>query len=269
MGGKCLELCDVRTVWGEKYYDVAAQNGIGKRNSQQDSAYIAVNDKSVFAVVCDGMGGMNAGEQASATAVEAFTEYYMKYGDKNADNSWMKGAVEAVDDIVYQMIDSNGKKLGAGTTLVSVVLNENHLSWVSVGDSRIYIFRKKEVVQITNDHNYFMKLNQDLQAGVITQDCYKSEAGKGEALISFLGMGGLMLVDINEDTFPLEREDTILLCTDGVYRSIPDEDLGRIMEQCEDMKQAAVWIEEYIKETNKKYQDNYTYVLIRVKGKET
>ena len=131
-------------------YDIAIFSGQGLRSSQQDRAYIAADDDNVFAIVCDGMGGFNGGQQASGTAVEAFLEFYQYYGtNTDVKSDWMRKAANRLDDIVYNLKDNEGNRLGAGTTLVSIEIKGNNLSWISIGDSRAYIKRGNELVQIT------------------------------------------------------------------------------------------------------------------------
>lgn len=264
-----------------KHYDVAWRSGIGAREYQQDHAYCTADDKNLFAVVCDGMGGMSGGAQASSIAVEAFTEYCLStrmYSDDPGqdadydgidtrvcfDSTRMRDAAEAVDDIVYSLTDPEGNRMGAGTTLLSAAIQDNWMYWLSVGDSRGYIFRGDEMVQVTSDHNYFLRLNQLLETGVISREKYEAETVKGEALISFIGMGGLMLIDINEEAFPLQEGDTVLLCTDGMYRTLSDTAIKNIVENSFDMEEAARRMEQIISERRYSWQDNYTFILIKV-----
>lgn len=245
-------------------YDIAIASGIGQRESQQDAAYVAATDDDVLGVVCDGMGGIAGGQLASNTAIEAFVEYYQFYAQQGCTPfEWMQYAAQAVDDIVYALADGDGKRIGAGTTLLSAVIHGEQLHWVSVGDSRLYIFRGTESVQVTNDHNYFYQLNQQKIAGTITSEKYHSEAHNGEALISFIGMGGLTLIDINEDAFQMIPGDVILLCTDGFYRTVTEEEMGIILGECEHMQEAAEYFEKLIEHRAVAYQDNYTYILIK------
>lgn len=245
-------------------YDIAIASGIGRRESQQDAAYAAATDADVIAVVCDGMGGIAGGQLASETAVEAFLEFYQRYAQLGISNGeWMQNATAEVDDIVYSLTDSEGKRLGAGTTMISVVIHEEQLYWLSVGDSRIYIFRGSEIAQVTNDHNYFLRLNQQKEDGVITAEQYHQEAHNGEALISFIGMGGLMLMDINEEAFCLEPGDVVLLCTDGLYRTVTDDEMKFVLSESADMQEAANHFDELITYRALPFQDNYTYILIK------
>ena len=247
-----------------RHYDIAIMSEIGKRDSQQDAAYVAATDDDVFAVVCDGMGGVAGGQLASSTAVEAFTEYYQISNQQGLSNfEWMQAAAETVDDIVYSLENSDGKRIGAGTTLLSVVAHKNQINWLSVGDSRIYIIRGNEIVQVTNDHNYFMRLNQQKADGLITPEKYHEESRQGEALISFIGMGGLSMIDVNEQAFQMQYGDVVLLCTDGLYRAISEEEIRIIVNESSSMQETAEYFNKLILHRDCAFQDNYTYILIK------
>lgn len=247
----------------DSLYDVCCFSEIGMRESQQDFGYLAAADNEVLAVICDGMGGMYGGEIASRTAVEKFVECYGQ-SDQANDCSWMETAVDIVDDVVYSLEDEEGNRLGAGTTLVAVSIKEKMMSWVSVGDSRLYVFRAGELLQITNDHNYSMQLKQQLESGEIDQSRYYSESYEGDALISYIGMGGLMLKDIDDTPIVLMKGDTVLLCSDGVYRTLTNENLERIFGAGTSANDMAIEIIKNIKSINAPEQDNYTCALINI-----
>lgn len=247
-------------------YELAIASGIGRRESQQDAAYLAATDEDVIAVVCDGMGGIEGGQLASTTAVEAFVEHYQVYTQQcSADFCWMQGAAEAVDDIVYGLSDISGKRIGAGTTLLCAAVHDDSLCWLSVGDSRLYILRNDEIAQVTNDHNYFLRLNQQRAEGSISLEKYHQEARSGEALISFIGMGGLALVDLNDEGFQLYPGDVVLLCTDGLYRTVKKDEIKTILRESTTMREASDYLEQLIAHRALAYQDNYTFILIKMK----
>ncbi len=247
-------------------YDISCFSEQGKRSSQQDSAYVAADDGNVIAIVCDGMGGYEGGQLASTTAVEAFLEYYQYFGTAdNPDNQWMRETVTRIDDIIYDLKGENGTRLGAGTTLVGLKISGNRLSWVSVGDSRVYLKRGAEMVQVTTDHNYFMDINRRRDEGTLSEEQYLKESISGEALISFIGMGGLLMMDISEEPLKLLRGDTIIICTDGVYRAISNDRLKSIVEKTEISGILSAKIQKEIEDTNLIDQDNYTCVVIGIR----
>lgn len=152
---------------------------------------------------------------------------------------------------------------------MAVHIIETNMSWVSVGDSRLYIIRAGQMVQITTDHNYFFQLKEMLQNGEIDREKYQVEARDGEALISYAGMGGLQWKDISRVPILLQPKDTLLICSDGLYRSVPDQDILAAICVAEDMEDAASRLEQAIQDAAQPEQDNYTYILIELNGGES
>lgn len=247
----------------ESPFEIVCSSGIGARESQQDTAFSYVDDKQVFAVVCDGMGGASGGALASQTAVEAMMKHFNRSLETEGAfvDGWSR-VLEQVDDDIYSLKDETGARLGAGTTLAAVYMTENQLRWLSVGDSHIYVARGNEFVQVTIDHNYYLSLNQQRNRGTISESKYQEESQKGEALISFVGMGGLLLIDENEEGFALAPGDKVLICSDGVYRTIGDKYLQEIICSHSSVGEAGRLCTELIERLQNPYQDNYTLILI-------
>ena len=243
--------------------EIICYSAIGARESQQDAAFAYVDDERALALICDGMGGVRGGEAASRTTVDYVRERFYEELDGTADfvENGLQ-TLEAVDDVVYQLRDSAGKRLGCGTTLAAAYLNCGWLYWFSVGDSRIYLMRGQQMVQATTDHNYHLLLLNQLQAGEISDAEYQKEAPRGEALISFIGMGGLMLIDVNDKGLPLLTGDTVLVCSDGIYRTISDAELCTLL-QLSSLEGSAQRMIEMIEERMSMRQDNFTFVLMR------
>ena len=238
---------------------------IGTRKSQQDFAGIVENKNGVFAVICDGMGGMLGGERASKETVNqmicSFTDEFFY----DAEDFLKKEAIKA-DERVSGLMDEYNNPLNAGTTVVSVILSEGMFHWMSVGDSRIYLLREKKLIKITRDHNYREKLKELFQKGKITREVFEKECcGKlADALTSYLGMGGIKEIDISQEPLRLKPNDQILLCSDGLYKSLSNEQIEAMMID----NQIEPWISikrlvEMAGIQAKKSQDNTTAILIK------
>lgn len=243
--------------------EIACYSDVGARDSQQDAAYAYVSDDCALGLVCDGMGGVRGGELASRTAVDYVRNRFYEELDGAAD--FVENGLqmlEAVDDVVYQLADPAGKRIGCGTTLAAAYMNRDRLYWLSVGDSRVYLQRGEQMVQVTTDHNYFLRLNDQRRSGEISDEEYEKESARGEALISFVGMGGLMLIDVNDTGLQLVTGDTVLVCSDGLYRSISDTELMQIL-QLPTLEDSAQRMIELIEERMNLKQDNFTFVLMR------
>ena len=247
---------------------VGAYSVIGKRDSQQDACDVTdlkikdFSEKPWMAVLCDGMGGMNGGEQASALGVEKMINAFFNRGDKQPPDFYHDTLIE-IDDAVYSLKDEYGNLLGAGSTIVSVFIDGNKFYWASVGDSHIYVIRKKEMIRVNKEHNYYAELEQLVKKGLITIEEANNDKNK-EALTSYLGIGSLHMMDINKKPLILQKDDIIVLCSDGLYRSVSDNEIFHIVvDNNADMSVAAKALVDCAMSKNKKYQDNTTVITIR------
>lgn len=242
---------------------------IGTRKTQQDAVvvsdteFLQSNDfNRGIAVLCDGMGGLSGGELASFVTTKTIHDDFVFMNPENIPE-FFKAEVIKTDEIVYGLQDETGKLLGAGSTLASVVIDGDKLYWVSVGDSRIYIIRNSEMVQVTNDHNYYTLLKQKADSGQITQEEARNDP-RADALISFIGIGKGSLTDLNEQPFVLQNGDTILLCSDGLYKTLSDQTIAQILlANGQNPSSAATALTQAVMAENKRGQDNATVAVVK------
>jgi len=246
-------------------YTVAMKSIIGTRDEQEDYAFVSANRDKVIAAVCDGMGGHENGKLASVMTIEKFKELYEKKDPVELFPEFYLKAVDILDELVYYLKNEYGERAGAGTTFVAAAINDNELSWLSVGDSRLYILRDDELVQVTRDHNYLLQLNQMKQENEISESQYIAETAKGEALISYIGMGGIEIMDINHSPFKLIANDTVLLSTDGLYKSLNDNEIKQCL-RIANTEDALVALIAKVEAKAHKFQDNTTCIVIKYNG---
>jgi len=142
------------------------------------------------------------------------------------------------------------------------------LFWCSVGDSRAYLLRGEEFVQLTQDQNYGTVLNEQLKSGIIDRERYERESVHSEALISYLGMGNLSLIDYNNTPLKLESKDKIVIMSDGLYKQVPLEDIRRVIVNFKDSGEALRALDtktEKAARRKEKSRDNMTVAIISVK----
>lgn len=210
---------------------------IGSRGNQEDSfAFSDLKNKreieknGILAVVADGMGGLQYGEEASRVAVSVFlTEYGREQVNKPISERLLHAltvANTAVYDLAYT---KNGNDLDLGTTLVAAVILKNQLLWISVGDSRIYLYRNEQLEQLTTDHIYANHLQADVDRGRLSQ----VEADRNPErnyLTSYLGLPEIAEVGCSQDPIKLKRGDQLILCSDGLYDSLSDQAIAAVLE---------------------------------------
>ena len=215
----------------DKGLDIGAYSILGDRDTQQDSYTCERKDTLLLVSVCDGMGGMDGGEFASKAAVNTIIESLRTAPPQSLETtaSWMENVLSAADERISLLTDQTGERMHAGSTCVMAVIEGRRFQWGSVGDSRIYRKTSSGLEILTKMHNYHMVLDDMMRKGEITQTVYQNESVKGEALVSFLGMGGLRFIDTSRQPLPLSEGDIILLCSDGLYKSLDDDRMDDIL----------------------------------------
>lgn len=249
-------------------FSFSAISNIGDREEQQDTVgYMFIEDRG-FVAVCDGMGGHTGGQLASKTATAQFLDEFEKMHIFPDAGAFLKDTAVKIDAQLHQLTDSNDLPLGAGTTVVGVLLLKDQLSWISIGDSRIYFNRGNELVQVTQDHVYQMVLDNRYTSGEISHDAYVLETSKGEALISFLGIGNIEIIDYNQIPFELKKDDKLLLASDGLYKYLSFESIRDVILNFTNTTEALQVLDSLIEKESKIHnlsRDNMTAAIIKVK----
>lgn len=246
---------------------VGASSVIGRREYQQDMISTSRNDvkgrfkEKWLAVLCDGMGGMNGGEKASFLCAHRMLS---SFNQQITDiPTYFRNKIIEIDREVSELTDENGQPMGAGSTFISVIIDGDNLYWSSVGDSHIYIMRGNEFVQVNREHNYLAELLERAARGEITvEEAYNDR--QREALTSYMGIGGVTLMDIIEKPFKLQKGDVIILCSDGLYRSLSDAEIFSIVQQnIKNMPAAANNLTAAAMAKNFVHQDNTSVITVR------
>lgn len=237
---------------------------IGTRSSQEDTIFGSVRGTEAIAVVCDGMGGLAGGEVASKAAAESLVNAWFGRKEIGDIPGFLQEEAVRADEKVFLQENENGERLRAGTTMVVAIIRENALYWLSVGDSKIYIIRGDEILSVCREHNYRLMLDQKLQKGELSTEEYAAEEYRAEALISYLGMGNVSLMDINQQPFLLEDNDIVLLSSDGLYRSLSEDMIRDIVKVNEtDVQHAAEILTAAALADKTSGQDNTSVVVLR------
>ena len=234
---------------------------IGRRDYQQDSfgQTAALRDTGILAVLADGMGGLSGGERVSQKIVmEALT--FGSTLQANQVPTALPGMVAGINRAVNQMLGPKGLYT-SGSTVVSALITGNALRWISVGDSRIYLYRDGQISQLSRDHD----LLQDWMPDILEGKRSMAEALRdpnGRKLTSFIGMGELRHVDYNRTPILLLPGDRVLLMSDGVYGTVSDAEMAAILRDCGSVQLAASHIGQRIMGAALPYQDNYTLIVL-------
>ena len=213
----------------------------------------------ILLVVADGMGGLADGEEVSGKIVKSFLDSASKLETGPYD-----GVLRAMTD---QAVEEVNAMLGAqklnkcGSTLAAALVEEGRFQWISVGDSRIYLYREGKLNQLNEEHIYRRELMKMAEMGEISMEEVENNPQK-EFLTSFVGMGELRYIDVSETEEALCPGDRLLLVTDGIYRTLPDDELCGILTEYEDVVQAAEELQRRILKQHVQWQDNFTAIIL-------
>lgn len=218
--------------------ETASYLSVGTRPAQQDAVCSALSEACAVCVVCDGMGGLSGGERASTLAAQGMTRSLLAHAQSGDIPTEMGRAALRLNEEIKDLRDGEDRLIEAGTTLTAVFIRSGELFWCSIGDSHIYLYRDGALKQLNIDHNFAVHLDQLAQEGSITPEqalCHPQRA----ALTSYLGIQELTLISGNRTPLCLQKGDVLLQCTDGLYRCLSEEEIGRLLDTAEDMQQAA------------------------------
>lgn len=238
---------------------VFAKSDIGKsRQLNQDYYYIPSPEEEIkLYILADGMGGYKGGEIASSLATESVRQYIhnnFSETEKQKDGilKLIKDAIIYANMVVYEKSKEIKELEGMGTTL-EVCLIYNRKAYIGhIGDSRIYRIRKGVMRRLTKDHSYVQQLVED---GKITRE-EANDHPKKNMLIKALGCTPYVEPDIRARN--IEKEDILVICSDGLTNMVKEEEIHKIIE--ENPKTAA---ENLVKKANEfGGYDNITVVII-------
>jgi serine/threonine protein phosphatase PrpC len=219
-------------------------------------------------VVCDGMGGQAAGEVASKLAVDTVLDYFREaartgvyathgrvFSDISSRGNHLASAVQLANGMIYEAAGRTRDHAGMGSTIAAVIVENNFYSVCHVGDSRVYLMRKGEIKQLTNDHSLVM---EQVRRGLMTLE----EAEKSEMQnIIIRALGSEPTVEPDLDDFVAQHGDTLLLASDGLTKLVRAADLLKIVQSAPSMDHAVDAMIQAAK--NQGGDDNITVLLIR------
>lgn len=238
---------------------IFCETDTGKTRDVNQDAYMAkiLDDSTAFAVVCDGMGGAQAGNIASSLAVKALYDYVVRSWQSDMNDLQIKNllcsAVMSANVEVYDCAMRDEEFKGMGTTVVAVVMKENIAHIVHVGDSRAYLMRNSVLSQITTDHSMVQKM---IDSGQLTADEARLHPKKN-VITRALGVDEDVNIDYNE--LSCEDGDVVLVCTDGLSNMLSNEEIVKIFENSDLEKTASALVSEA---NSNGGIDNITAVLI-------
>lgn len=253
----------------EVQVDYAQATDRGQRVYQQDETHAGETDNgAIVGILADGMGGHVAGEVASMLAKEAVLDSLLPALSEDVEpadiHRALSASVEAATQRLADNIEKNRENDGMGTTLIVAVVYKEHLYWVSIGDSPLYLWRLNKCYQINQDHSMGPSIDQMARAGLMTSEEALAHPDR-DALTSAVNGAKPDLIDAGNEAIPLQAGDIIVLSSDGL-QIIPDKKITRILylAQERDPTYVAAALLNSVKRLDNPDQDNLSVVTIKV-----
>src|ERR1044071_7889539 len=230
--------------------------GLNERRPLNEDSLLHDQQRSIFAVA-DGVGGAEAGEVASQTAIEVLDEAFRHQVDGADVEDLMELSIQRANASIYQMAQENARFSMMATTIVALHLKDNIATFGHVGDSRLYrLTPDGQLHRETEDHSI---VEEEVRAGRMTPEQAANHPSKN---VISRALGAEQGVEVDMKTMEVEEGTEFLLCTDGITRHISDNELRQLMvvsnnldELCDELKRRCY---------ERGAEDNLTVIAVRV-----
>ena len=240
----------------------ASDVGMKRKENQDFHDYFPpeegyLNKKGLLIALADGMGGHAGGATASRTAVSVLMQEYYKDFSDNIPLSLTK-AFKKANEKVLSKSQTDPECKGMGSTLTAVVIKNSRMYHAHVGDSRGYVIDNSSMKQFTEDHSYVANL---VKAGVITPEQAETHP-ESNIITQAIGIRDELKVDAPKNHKILKTGQYILLCCDGLWGLVPDDEIKRTIHE---LKEPDTICKKLVEKANQNGgPDNISVVIARI-----
>lgn len=207
---------------------LAGKTFVGRRNNNEDSFCVSNTPTLSFTAVSDGMGGHAAGETASRICIETLSSILLQSNDPVSAGT-LQSAFQQANASVLKEASENDSLSGMGATLVCAVLFPNEFLAANVGDSRLYLYHDGVIRQVSHDHSYVEEL---VRRNLITSAEAKTHPRRN-IITRAIGVESKLKVDLFQCEW--EKDDILLLCSDGLTGVMDDSDIASFLSAKNDL----------------------------------
>lgn len=236
----------------------AYRSETGRRARNEDSCGYWTSDSGCCWVVSDGAGGHGSGDKASqlvvATTLEGFAQ------EPEVSKERVVGLLEDAHHAVISAKRANpgGDDMHATAAIVLIDAAQAMAIWGHVGDTRIYLFRRRKIVHQTRDHSLVQSM---VDAGYATFDMIRGHPQRS-LLTAAIGNAGDLAVSVSGKLTAIEEGDTFLICSDGWWEYVPEGEMETLLARFESVTEWLDTMAELVAQRAGEYSDNYTAVAV-------
>jgi protein phosphatase len=244
--------------------EVASLTDVGRHRENNEDSYLYWEPdsdqeflrKGRLAVIADGMGGYEGGQEASRLAVETVRQVYDDSFNGNVPDVLLK-ALKTAHDRIQDYALEHPELHGMGTTCTALAIIGQQLYFAHVGDSRLYLVRGATLARLTRDHSYVSRL---VENGIVRPEDAETHPQR-HILTAALGSGREVTADVSGEAAILQKGDTLVLCTDGLWSVVSEPEIASVIhanspaDSCRELVQMAL---------DRGGPDNITLQVLRV-----
>ncbi len=246
--------------------NIASKQIVGTRDVQEDSCELVFQNEhdpasDILMVLSDGMGGHAGGEIASNLACKTFVRHFVSEATATKPRARLEEALRIANAAIGEKIAAEPDLKGMGCTIVAAVKVDTRLSFISVGDSVVFLFRKGKLSRVNADHSLYGELNEMVQVGKLTQAEADAHPKRNALRAAVMG-SPIALVDL--EVIDLQPDDLIVLATDGL-ETLKDAEISKILskEDRPDMRALCSDLLNAVEAKKRTNQDNTTVIAFR------
>jgi serine/threonine protein phosphatase PrpC len=244
--------------------EVASLTDVGRQRLNNEDSYLywepeaekEFQRKGRLALIADGMGGYEGGQEASRLAVETVRHVYDGEFPDDPQAALLAGFAAAHEGI-QRFAMEHPELHGMGTTCTAFAVVGAQLYFAHVGDSRLYRVRGSEVTRLTRDHSYVGRL---VESGIVRAEDAESHPQR-HILTAALGSGREVVPDAPASAVPVLKNDSFVLCTDGLWGLVGEQELAELVNAsapqaaCQGLVRVAL---------ERGGPDNITVIIVRI-----
>jgi PPM family protein phosphatase len=244
--------------------EIATLTDVGRQRANNEDSYLywepdtdqEFSRKGRLAIVADGMGGYEGGQEASRLAVETVRFVYDNSFDGDPQQSLI-AAFDAAHAAIQRYAIEHIEFQGMGTTCTALSILDGKLYFAHVGDSRLYLVRSKTISRLTRDHSYVGRL---VESGIVRAEDAETHPQR-HILTAALGSGREVLPDVPGQPLVLEQADSLILCTDGLWSLVSEQEIADAVRSVSPSESSAALVKMALE---RGAPDNITVLILRI-----
>ncbi|HEX8874195.1 MAG TPA: PP2C family serine/threonine-protein phosphatase [Nitrosospira sp.] len=230
----------------------------GGRAVNEDACGFWSSPEACFCALSDGLGGHYGGDVASKLAVQHALDWFRATPEcsRRAVEASLRAGNAAI--LHEQQRDARLKNMRATAVILSIDTKRGVAVWGHTGDSRLYCFRQGRIIEQTRDHSVLQSM---VDAGYLQPRELRTSPNRSK-LLAALGNEEQFEMDIIPVAFPLLHEDVFLLCTDGLWEYVEEEEMERMLDASPSAPEWLKALEDQVITRGHKGQDNYSAITV-------